>query len=342
MSKMPAIVYEEVKNPQSLRLQDVKVPEPAPGEVLVEIAACALNRRDHWILNGMYPGIKVPCILGSDGAGTVAGVGENVSTDMLGQQVVINPAIDWGAGSRVQGGGFRILGMPDDGTQAGFVAVPEQNVHRFPTHLTMIEAAAIPLGGLTAYRALFTQGKLASGQTVLLTGIGGGVATLLLLMAVAAGARVLVTSGSERKIDAAIQSGATLGANYRSADWAKQIAGGAGAAGIDLIVDSAGGRGFDTLTDLVKPGGKIVFFGATAGNPEQVNLRKLFWKQITLQGSTMGSPDDFGEMLDFFNTHSLRPIIDGPYQFADYQTAYKRLAENSQFGKIVISGPDRS
>ncbi|RMF58037.1 MAG: alcohol dehydrogenase [Calditrichaeota bacterium] len=334
---MKAIVFQEKKNFDSLKIKEVPDPQPGPGEVVVEVKASALNHRDVWIIQGLYAGIKTPIILGSDGAGVVKEVGDGVDSGWIGQEVIINPSLDWGENPRVQGKNYRILGLPDNGTQAELVKVPSVNIVPKPRYLSFPEAAAIPLAGLTGYRALFTQGKLKCGETVLLTGIGGGVAALMFQMALAAGARVLVTSGSDEKLERAVQSGAAGGANYRNEEWAKEIQQLAGERGIDLIVDSAGGDGFDHLINLVNPGGRICFFGATRGNPSTLTLRRIFWKQLTIQGTTMGSPQDFYEMVRLFEQHQIHPIIDGPYTFEDYRTAYQRMMDGAQFGKIVIT-----
>ncbi len=336
MKTMKAIVFNEVKNFDSLKLQDFPYPAPGPGEATVAIRAAALNRRDIWIIRGMYPGIVVPIIPGSDGAGVVEEVGQGVDKKWLGKEVIINPGLDWGENPRVQQNRFRILGMPDHGAQAEYVKAPAANLFPKPAHLSFPQAAAIPLGGVTGYRALFTQGQLDSGHTVLLTGIGGGVAALMLKMALAVKARVLVTSGDPAKIEAALKIGAGGGANYREADWDKQILSQAGEAGVDLIVDSAGGEGFDKLISIVKPGGRVVFFGATAGNPSTLNLRKIFWKQITVQGATMGSPTDFAQMVRLFDEYKIEPIIDGPYPFEEYRQVYQRMIDGKQFGKLVM------
>ena len=337
-ASMQAIVLQEKKNFDSLQIIDVPCPRPGAGEAVVRVKAAALNHRDVWIIQGLYAGIHVPIILGSDGAGIVDAVGDGVDAELPGREVIINPSIGWGGDPRVQQRSYRILGLPDNGTQAEYVCVPAQNLVAKPAHLSFAEAAAIPLAGVTGYRSLFTQGGLCAGETVLITGIGGGVAALMMQMALAAGARVLVTSGSPEKIDMAVAGGALGGANYKSADWGKQLQTLAGSAGIDLVVDSAGGEGFGELVNVVNPGGRIVFFGATQGDPPLLPMRKVFWKQLTLQGSTMGDPQDFRKMVRLFETQHIRPLIDGPFPFKDYRSAYRRMMDGAQFGKIVING----
>jgi NADPH:quinone reductase-like Zn-dependent oxidoreductase len=191
---MKAAVLEGTEKP--LVIKEVADPAAAPGWATVRVRAAALNHRDLWIRQGRYPGLKFPIILGSDGAGVVAAVGREADRGWVGRPVIINPSLDWGDDPRVQGPGFRILGLPDDGTLAETVAVPVANLASPPAHLSTEQAAALPLGGLTAWRALFARGGLRAGETVLVTGIGGGVALLALQFAVAAGAAAYVTSGS--------------------------------------------------------------------------------------------------------------------------------------------------
>ncbi len=282
-------------------------------------------------------GITVPIILGSDGAGVVHAIGEGVDEIWLNKSVMINPSLNWGGNPRAQQQDFRILGLPDNGTQAEYVVIPANNLADKPAYLTFEEAAAIPLGGLTGYRALFTQGALTKGQTILITGAGGGVAALMLQMALAVGASVLVTSGSDEKIKRALDAGAAGGVNYKAENWPKEIKKLAGNGGIDLIVDSAGGDGFDELCSIVNPGGRIVFFGATVGNPSFVNLRKIIWKQITVQGTTMGNETDFANMVNLFKSYKIKPIVDGPHAFSEFRKAYQRMMNGEQFGKIVLA-----
>lgn len=329
---MRALVLTELKSPLRLEERDDLV--PGPGEVVVALKAAALNRRDFWITQGMYPGIQLPVVLGSDGAGIVTSVGDGVSPDLLGREVIINPGWNWGDREAAQSNEFRILGLPDDGTFAGQVKVPAAYVASKPEHLSWQEAAALPLAGVTAYRALFTQGGLQPGERVLISGVGGGVATFALQYALAVGATVVVTSSSPEKIEKAIQLGATAGFDYTAEGWHKQLLSDQGA--VDLIIDSAGGEGYANLVDVAAPGGRIVNYGATAGPPKKLDLFKVFWKQLRLIGSTMGSPKDFGEMLAFVHQRKITPIIDEVFSLADGNEAIERMKHSPQFGKTVI------
>jgi len=319
---MKALVLKETKQP--LTFDECPNPKAGSGQIIVDLKAAALNRRDFWITQGMYPGVQAPCILGSDGAGVTSS----------GEEVIICPSIDWGSDPSAQQESYRILGMPDNGTFTEQIAVAESQVATKPTHLSWAEAAALPLAGLTAYRALFTQGQLRSGQTVLITGIGGGVAAFALQFAQAAGSKVLVTSSSAEKIERAVSLGATAGANYRDDGWAKEL--GRGHGPIDLVIDSAGGDGYNDLMEIVKPGGRIVNYGATTGPPRKLDMFKLFWKQLHLVGTTMGSPDEFGAMVKFVNEQKLKPIVDQVLPLAEGSDLVASMASSPQFGKLVL------
>lgn len=320
---------------QALRLEEVPIPQLQSGEALVRVHAAAFNRRDWWIKKGKYAGLKFPIILGSDGAGVVAQVGDESSDGTwMDQPVLINPSIGWDEDSEVQPPGFHILGLPENGTFAEYVRVPVRNLYAKPDYLSYEEAAAIPLGGLTAYRALFRKAQLKAGETVLITGVGGGVASFALQWAVHAGAHVYVTSSSPMKIEKAVAAGAKGGINYLQADWADELKRLSG--GFDVIIDSALGEGFAQLIDLAKPGGRMVFFGGTSGNLPPLDGRKIFWKQLQIKGTTMGSRMDFQQMLDFIQAHQIKPIIDRIIPWEQAESGLQIMSSQEQFGKIVL------
>lgn len=331
---MNAVVLRELGGPEKLVLEQMPDPTPGQGQALVRLRAAALNHRDAWIRKGLYAGITLPIILGSDGAGEVVAVGDGVDRTLIGSDVVINPSLDWGTDDRAQGPRYRILGLPDNGTYAEVVAVPADNVFPKPAALTWAEAAAIPLAGLTAYRALFTRAQVRAGETVLVTGIGGGVATLALLFARHAGARVLVTSSSDDKLARARELGADGGVNYRAEGWGNAVQALAHG-GPDIIIDSAGKEVFPTLFDIIKPGGRIVTFGTTTGSASTIEVRKIFWKQISILGSTMGTPREFASMLKLFEG-GLKPVVDRVFPLAAASAAHGRMDQADQFGKIVL------
>lgn len=330
---MKAAYIEQVHAP--VIVKQVEKPLPAEGELLVKVKFAALNHRDVWIRKGLYSGRKEHLIPGSDGAGIVEAVGKNVSPDWQGKRVVIYPGMDWGDDPTAQSADFRILGNPDDGTFAEYVKVPAENVFEVPGHLNLEQAAAVPLSGLTAYRACFTRGGMKAADKVLITGIGGGTVLFAFQYAIAIGAEVFVTSGSAEKIDRAVSMGAKGGALYTSPGWADVIKERSG--GIDLVIDSAGGDGFGELPGLMNPGGRIVNFGQTAGPIGSLPARYLFWKQLSILGSTMGSREDFTGMLEFYASHQLKPIIDRSFRLDETEQAFRRMEEGKQFGKITIA-----
>ncbi len=329
---MKAIVLEAPDKP--LVWKEVEKPTLTPGEVLVKIKAAALNRRDYWITIGKYAGLKYPTILGSDGAGIVAEIGEGVDGAWLNKEVVIYPGNNWGEHEEFQSKNFKILGLPDDGTFAEYVKTRAEYLYNKPAYLSWEKAAAFPLAGLTAYRALFTKGKAKRGDTVLISGVGGGTCTFALQWAVAAGCKVFVTSGTGEKIDTAIQLGATAGVNYKSKDWAEELYHLAG--GFDVIIDSALGAGFAKFPDICNPGARIVFFGGTAGDIPAINGRKIFWKQLQVLGTTMGTQTDFKNMLNFMTEHKIEPVIDEVFPLNEAQKAVDVMDTSSQFGKLVL------
>ncbi|MEM8525476.1 MAG: zinc-binding dehydrogenase [Bacteroidota bacterium] len=314
------VLTEEKQLPQYIEMQK---PTPKKGEALVNIEAAALNHRDVWITKGLYPNIHTPTILGSDGAGRV---GE--------RKVIINPNIDWGDDEAVQTLYYQILGMPENGTFAEYIVVEEDRLHDMPEHLSMEEAAALPLGGLTAFRATFTKCQIKKGDKVLISGVGGGVALFACQFAIATGAEVYVTSSSEAKIQRAIELGAKGGFLYTDENWTKQLRKEIG--GVDAIIDSAAGDGFANFVKICNPAARICFYGGTRGKINNLNPQLMFWKQISIFGSTMGSDKEFGEMVEFVREHKIKPVIDQIYDLKDGVEAFKRMDAGQQFGKLVL------
>jgi zinc-binding alcohol dehydrogenase/oxidoreductase len=323
---MKAIRLHELGGPQNLRVDEVDQRIPRDGEVMVRIRAAALNHRDVFITQGLYRNIQLPCILGADGAG-----------DIDEKAVLIDPTIGWGEDDRVWRTDASILGMPRDGTFAQYVCVPRENVYASPEHLSYEEAAALPLGGVTAFRAICARGELQEGETVLITGIGGGVQTFALLYAKALGARVVVTSGSDEKLEKAKQLGADIGVNYRTdPQWhktARKLAG-----SIDMVIDSAGGDSFVNALSILRWGGRAVTYGGTVGDAT-VKMFPIFWNQLDIRGTSMGSPTDFTKMLHFVKKHRIKPVIDCVYEMSDIVHAAQRMSDAQQFGKIVLRIP---
>jgi NADPH:quinone reductase-like Zn-dependent oxidoreductase len=229
---------------------------------------------------------------------------------------------------------LRSWGDYRQGTFAEYIAIDQRYVQPVPSHLSFEEAAALPLAGLTAYRALFTRGEPETNNKVLVTGIGGGAALFVLSYAVAAGAEVYVSSGSQDKIDKALALGAKGGVNYREEGWAEELLERVGE--FDVIVDSAAGKDFTDLTRLANPGGRIVLFGRTAGIIPALDPRTIFWKQLSIHGSTMGTETEFSQMIDFVKQHKLQPVIDSVFALDDINEAFEKMDKGGQFGKIVL------
>jgi len=321
---------------QEIILQEFNKPVPGKGEAIVQIHYAALNHRDLWTLKGQYRGSSENLILGSDGSGILDSLGETAQTRLeIGQEVIINPSLNWGENENAQGPDFQILGNPDPGTFSQYIKVPMDNIFPLPKGMSLMEGAALPLAGLTAYRALFTRGKLKKGQNLLITGIGGGAAQLGFQMAKAIGARVFISSSKISKITESIQEGAEEGFDYTQSDWVKNAQKSV-PEGFDLIMDSASGKGFPDLIDLLKPGGSFVFFGGTAGPWASPIPAKIFWKQINILGTTMGSPKEFQELIQFFEEYSLHPKIDQIFPLSNINQAFRRMESGEQTGKILL------
>jgi NADPH:quinone reductase-like Zn-dependent oxidoreductase len=332
---MKAIVLRELGAAENLKLEEWPDPVAGPGQAVVRLKAAALNHRDVFIWQKLYPNIKLPAIPGSDGAGVVESVGEGGDAAWIGREVVLEPGLEWGPAEDRQGRNYRILGMPELGTYAEKICIPIENLHAKPSHLGFEDAAALPLAGLTAYRSVVTRASVRAGDSVLVTGIGGGVAMFAAQIAKQLGAKVFVTSGSEDKLLRAKDLGVNGGANYKNADWGKQIVELSGG-GPTVVIDSAGGESLETAVKIIKPAGRIVFYGATSGLAKNLDLYRFFFKQLTMMGSTMGSPREFAAFLKLYEEARLRPAVDQVFPLADAAAAHNRMNNASQFGKIVL------
>jgi len=329
---MKAIILEGIN--QKLKYTDVPVPEIGMGEVLVKINAASFNHRDLWIQKGQYGGLRFPSIQGSCGSGVVEKVFDDTDKNWIGKEVVINPSLNWGNNPNTQTKDYIILGMAQDGTFAEYVKINSRLLHHKPKHLNSEEASAIPLAGLTAYRALFSRARAKSEENILVTGVGGGVALFVMQFAIAAGCNVYVTSGADEKIKRAIVLGAKAGVNYKNENWHKEIQKLSG--GFDVVVDSSGGETFAKAADICKPAGRIAMYGATLGAFNSGVPAKIFWKQLSIFGSTMGNYEDFSNMIQFVTEHKIKPVIDSVFKLKDAQTAIEKMERGEQFGKIVL------
>jgi NADPH:quinone reductase-like Zn-dependent oxidoreductase len=332
---MRAVRLHQIGGTENLKIDEVPDPEAPAGGVVVRIEAAALNHRDVFIRQGLYPKIQLPAILGADGAGVVESVASGVDRSWVGKKVVIVPFDSWGDDPRVPGKYFLIRGMPRPGTFAEKIALPLDRVAPMPAHLSFPEAAALPLGGLTAYRALVTRGEVKKGDHVLVTGIGGGVATLAMLLAQALGAQVSVTSGSEEKLAKAKSMGALAAVSYKQKGWEKDLVKQAGRPP-EVVIDSAGGPDFNALVAAVAPAGRIVVYGATRGPAEKLEMPRIFFKQIDIRGTTMGSDAEFHDMLDLVVRGQVKPLVDRVLPLSRYVEADQLMEKAEQMGKIVV------
>ena len=330
---MNAIQLTETGPPEVLKITSVPDPVAGPGEVVVELRAAALNRRDVFVRKGIAPS-PLPVIPGSDGAGVVRTLGAGVSGVAEGDEVVIFPSLGWGGGEAAPQPGFRILGGPDDGTYAELIRIPAENVMPKPKRLSWEEAAALPLAGLTAWRALISRAALRPGETVLVLGIGGGVATFALHIAHAAGARVIVTSSSNDKLTRAADLGAAAGINYTAEDWVDQVKAETGG-GVDVVVDSVGSTWADSVNCL-RPGGRLVVFGGTGGGKVEMMVRPVTMGQVSILGTTMGSARDFAGLLRAVATQTWTPVVDSVRPLAEAADAHAREEAGEHFGKLVL------
>jgi NADPH:quinone reductase-like Zn-dependent oxidoreductase len=322
-----AIRIHEDGGPEVLRYEDAPDPVPSTGQVLIELRAASLNHLDVWVRKGL-PSVPKPRILGADGAGVV------VSGDGFaqGDRVVINPGVDHGDGR------ISVVGEHSDGTHAELIAVPRSQVYPLPDGLDFETAAAFPLVFETAYRMLATKAKLQEDEWVLVWGIGGGVSTACLAIAKAVGARVIVTSGSDDKLERARELGADATFNHDSEDvvaGVKETTGG----GAQVIVDHVGEATWARSLAAAAPAGRVCVCGATTGPNPPAQLHRIWWKQLTVYGSTMGTKEDFEAAYELVASGRAVPVIDHVFPLADAAAAHERLEAGEQLGKIVLRIP---
>jgi NADPH:quinone reductase-like Zn-dependent oxidoreductase len=302
-----------------LRYENVPDPVAGPGEVLISLSAASLNRLDVWVRKGL-PSVPKPRILGADGAGVRVDTGE---------RVVINPGLEHGAA-------ITVIGEHTDGTHAELIAVPEQNVFALDDSIDFETAAAFPLVFETAYRMLVTKAKLKPGETVLIWGIGGGVGTAAFEIARAVGARTVVTSGSDAKLERAREWGADIAVNHQSGDVAAAVK---EAGGADVVVETVGEATWKTSLAAVNPGGRVTVCGATSGPNPPAQLHRFWWKQLTVYGSTMGTREDFLGVYELVRSGRVRVHVDSVFPLSETRAAHERMERGEQLGKIVISIP---
>jgi zinc-binding alcohol dehydrogenase/oxidoreductase len=323
-----AVRIHDEGGPEVLRYEDAPDPEPGPGEVLVRLRAASLNHLDVWLRRGL-PSVPKPRILGADGAGTVAALGPGADGFAEGDAVVLNPGLDDGA---------RIVGEHMDGTHAELIAVPAEYLHPLPDGLSFEEAAAFPLVFATAYRMLATRAGLRPGEWVLVWGIGAGVATAALALAKALGAHVLATSTRPEKLERALALGADAAVPTDSdvVDEVRRLTDGRGA---DIVVEHVGDATWKTSLQAARKEGRIVVCGATSGPNPPANLHRIFWKQLSVLGSTMGTRADFAAVYELVASGRARPVVDRVFPLQEIAAAHEHLERGDQVGKIVLTIP---
>jgi NADPH:quinone reductase-like Zn-dependent oxidoreductase len=324
---MKAVRIHSDGGPEVLRYEEAPDPEPGPGEVLIELRAASLNHLDVWIRKGL-PSVPKPRILGADGAGVVVH-GDGFEA---GAPVVINPGIERGDGS------ISVVGEHSDGTHAELIAVPRAQVYPLPDELTFEEAAAFPLVFETAYRMLVTKARLAPEEWVLVWGTGSGVSTAVLAIAKALDALVIVTSSSESKLERARELGADAALNHERDDVVqivKELTGG----GAHVVVDHVGEATWARSLNAARADGRVCVCGATTGPNPPANLHRIWWKQLTVYGSTMGTREDFEAVYELVGSGRAKPVIDEVFPLSEAAAAHERLERGDQLGKIVLRIP---
>jgi len=341
---MKALAFNEFGGPEKLRLQDVPDPKAAPGEVVVRVRACALNHLDIFVREGI-PALKTPLPFwtGCDIAGDVAKVGPDVTGLRVGDRVCVNPNLTCGRCEFcIQGEDslcvrYGIVGEHLPGGLAELVAVSAENVLPLPAHVSYEHAASFILTNMTAWRMVVTQARVRPGEDVLILGVGGGVSSTAVQIAKLCGARVLVTSSSDAKLERARQLGADVSINYAKEDWESAVYEKTAKRGVDVVLENVGAQTWKQSLRSLRKGGRLVTCGATTGPIVETDIRIVFWKQIHIIGSTMANRREFNDVMRLFFAGRLKAIVDEIVPLKDGAAAQRRLAEGRQFGKIVLT-----
>ena len=345
---MKAIRFHEHGGPEVLRYEDAPTPSPGPGEVLIALRAAALNHLDLFARSGVVPGVPLPHIGGADGAGVVAANGPGAARYPVGTRVFFDPGLSDGTcdycarGEHSLCDRWQILGEHRDGTFAQAVVMPEINLRPIPETLSFEEAAAFPLVFQTAWRMVVSKARVVPGETVLILGIGGGVALAALQIAKHAGARVFVTSSSDEKLQRAREFGADVLINHQKTDFSKEVWTITQKRGVDVVIENVGAATWDRSIRALARGGRLVTCGATSGPKPDEDIRRLFTKQVTIYGSTMGTRHDWEQLNRLLAAKTLRPIVDRTFPLEQTAQAEALMERGEQFGKIVLTIPPLS
>ena len=341
---MKAVVIQEHGELDKLIVEEVPEPKYAEDEVVLKVYSAGLNHLDIWVRKGRGNlNLPKPHILGSDSAGVVIAAGTKVKNVNIGDEVIVNPGLSCGYCEHCNRGqqneciSFGILGLTRPGTFAEQIAVPSRNIWPKPSYMTFNDAGGFVLAYLTAWRMLMTRAQLKPGQKVLIHGIGGGVALSALQLAKLIDAEVIVTSSSDTKLERASQLGADHTINYKTIDdIAQKVKDITSDRGVDIAIDTVGAATWPIDFAAVRRGGKIVLCGVTSDAQAVTDLRTLYWNQLTILGSTMGSEEDLHQMLMAVNQAKLKPIIDSVVNMENIKEATEKMEKAEQFGKIVI------
>jgi NADPH:quinone reductase-like Zn-dependent oxidoreductase len=339
---MRAAIFHEHGGPEVVRIEQVARPRAAPGEVLVQVRAAAMNHLDLWVRRGIPIETTMPHIGGSDIAGVIAEVGEGVDAARVGERVVINPSLWCGRCRQCARGEhsmcerFRILGEHTDGGFAEFVAAEADHVYRIPDEMSFEDAAAIPISYMTAWRALVTRAALKPGEDVLVIGASGGTALAAVQIARLMGARVFAVTKGAEKVQRLRELGADVVYDRAEEDWSKAVYRDTGKRGVDVVVENVGAATWAGSVRALARGGRLVTYGATAGPKVELDVRSVFWKQIQVIGTTMASRAEFEDLLRVVFAGRLRPIVDTVMPLDDAREGHERLEAGGQFGKIVL------
>ena len=342
---MKAVRFHEFGGPDVLRYEDVPTPAPGAGEVLVGLRAAALNHLDLFVRRGGVPKTLLPHVGGADGAGVVLDSGPGAGAFTPGTRVFFDPGLSDGTcdycarGEHSLCDRWEILGEHRDGTFAQAVAIPEVNLRPIPDRLSFEEAAAFPLVFLTAWRMVVSKARVRPGESVLILGIGGGVAIAALQIAKDAGAQVFVTSRSDEKLERARQLGADVLINQATTDFSKEVWGLTQRRGVDVVIDDVGAATWAGSVRALARGGRLVTCGATSGPKPDEDIRRIFQKQITIYGSTMGSRHDWEQLTRLLAAGRLKPVIDRTFPLEQAAVAQERMERAEQFGKLVLTIP---
>lgn len=339
---MKAVFYEEHGSTDVLQYDEFPDPEPGPDDVLVDVKAGALNHLDVWSRRGMPKPEELPHVLGSDGAGVVEAVGENVTRFEPGDRVAVDPGVHCGECEFCRKGeesmcvDYKLTGENTRGVHSELTIMGENNLVDVPDHVDFVTAAAAPLVFQTAWRMLVTRADIDQSDSVLVLGASGGVGHAAVQIAADAGAEVWATASSEEKLEYARELGADHTINYETDDFAEVILGETDGRGVDVVVDHIGEATWSNSIDAAAPGGRIVTCGATSGISPETNIPKVFWKQLSILGSTMGTPGEMDEVLSKVWEGTFEPRIRAVLPMSEIARAHEMIEDREGFGKVVV------